>query len=112
MDSARRLEVVSNCAVGFGDIDLKATTERGICVFDTPVWEMSSPIINFKSVAEAARNLEERNCEDVAGSVSGAEEAPLAGKRGYIRLRGQPCKRHKPQNSVRRHNDRKRTRTH
>ncbi len=36
MDSSERLKVISNYAVGFDNIDLKATTERGIYVTNTP----------------------------------------------------------------------------
>lgn len=36
MDSARRLKVISNYAVGFDNIDSKAATERGIYVTNTP----------------------------------------------------------------------------
>ncbi|MFH0897036.1 MAG: D-glycerate dehydrogenase [Candidatus Bathyarchaeota archaeon] len=36
MDCERRLKVVSNCAVGFDNIDLKSATERGIYVTNTP----------------------------------------------------------------------------
>src|ERR1044072_5661094 len=36
LDQAPRLKVVSNFAVGFNNIDVKACTERGICVGNTP----------------------------------------------------------------------------
>jgi len=36
MNSSKRLKVISNCAVGFDNIDLKAATERGIYVTNTP----------------------------------------------------------------------------
>ncbi len=36
LDAAPRLKVVSNYAVGFNNIDVKAATERGICVGNTP----------------------------------------------------------------------------
>lgn len=36
MDSAPRLKVVSNFAVGFNNIDVPAATARGICVGNTP----------------------------------------------------------------------------
>jgi glyoxylate reductase len=36
MDALPRLRVISNYAVGFNNIDVKAATERGICVGNTP----------------------------------------------------------------------------
>jgi glyoxylate reductase len=36
LDSAPRLRVVSNFAVGFNNVDVPAATERGICVGNTP----------------------------------------------------------------------------
>lgn len=36
LDKSPRLKVVSNFAVGFNNIDIKAATERGICVGNTP----------------------------------------------------------------------------
>src|SRR6516162_7918959 len=36
LDAAPRLKVVSNFAVGFNNIDVKAATQRGICVGNTP----------------------------------------------------------------------------
>jgi glyoxylate reductase len=36
LGSAPRLKVVSNYAVGFNNIDMKAATERGVCVGNTP----------------------------------------------------------------------------
>jgi glyoxylate reductase len=36
LDAAPRLKVVSNYAVGFNNVDVKAATERGICVGNTP----------------------------------------------------------------------------
>jgi glyoxylate reductase len=36
LDSAPRLKVVSNFAVGFNNIDLPAATSRGVCVGNTP----------------------------------------------------------------------------
>jgi glyoxylate reductase len=36
MDASPRLKVVSNYAVGFNNIDVKAATKRGICVGNTP----------------------------------------------------------------------------
>jgi len=36
MDEARNLKVISNYAVGFNNIDVKAATERGILVTNTP----------------------------------------------------------------------------
>lgn len=36
MDAAPRLKVISNCAVGYDNIDVKAATERGIIVGNTP----------------------------------------------------------------------------
>src|SRR5262245_16668908 len=36
MDAAPRLKVISNYAVGFNNVDVKAATERGICVGNPP----------------------------------------------------------------------------
>lgn len=36
MDASRRLKVISNCAVGFDNIDVNAATKKGIAVSNTP----------------------------------------------------------------------------
>lgn len=36
LDAAPRLKVVSNYAVGFNNVDVKAATQRGVCVGNTP----------------------------------------------------------------------------
>jgi len=36
MDSAPNLKVISQCAVGYDNIDVPAATERGICIGNTP----------------------------------------------------------------------------
>ena len=36
MDNAPKLKVISNCAVGFDNIDIPTATQRGIAVGNTP----------------------------------------------------------------------------
>src|SRR5262245_1327867 len=60
MDSAPRLKVISNYAVGFNNIDVKAATERGICVGNTPgVLTDATADMAFCLLIGAARRLVE-----------------------------------------------------
>lgn len=58
MDSAPRLKVVSNCAVGFDNIDVPAATQRGIAVGNTPgVLTETTADFAFTLMLAAARRL-------------------------------------------------------
>jgi glyoxylate reductase len=60
LGAAPRLKVVSNFAVGFNNIDLKAATERGVCVGNTPgVLTDATADMAFCLLIAAARRLVE-----------------------------------------------------
>lgn len=60
LDAAPRLKVVSNYAVGFNNIDVKAATQRGICVGNTPgVLTDATADMAFCLLISAARRLVE-----------------------------------------------------
>ncbi len=60
MDAAPRLKVVSNFAVGFNNIDVKAATERGIAVGNTPtVLTDATADLAFCLLIAAARRIVE-----------------------------------------------------
>ena len=60
LDKAPRLKVVSNFAVGFNNIDVKACTERGICVGNTPgVLTDATADMAFALLIAAARRIVE-----------------------------------------------------
>jgi glyoxylate reductase len=60
MDKAPKLKVVSNCAVGFDNIDVKAATERGIIVGNTPgVLTDTTADFAFALMLAAARRVAE-----------------------------------------------------
>ena len=60
MDKAPKLKVVSNCAVGFDNIDIKAATERGIIVGNTPgVLTDTTADFAFALMLAAARRVAE-----------------------------------------------------
>lgn len=60
MDSAPNLKVVSNCAVGFDNIDVPAATQRGIAVGNTPgVLTETTADFAFALMMAAARRLVE-----------------------------------------------------
>src|SRR5262245_34652465 len=60
LDTAPRLKVVSNFAVGFNNIDVKAATERGVCVGNTPgVLTDATADMAFCLLIGAARRLVE-----------------------------------------------------
>jgi glyoxylate reductase len=60
MDKAPKLKVVSNCAVGFDNIDIKAATERGIIVGNTPgVLTDTTADFAFALMLSAARRVAE-----------------------------------------------------
>ena len=60
LDSAPRLRVVSNYAVGFNNIDIPAATERGICVGNTPgVLTDATADMAFALLISAARRIVE-----------------------------------------------------
>jgi len=60
MDRAPRLKVISNCAVGYDNIDLKAATERGIIVGNTPgVLTDTTADLAFALLMATARRIPE-----------------------------------------------------
>jgi glyoxylate reductase len=60
MDACTRLRVVSNCAVGFDNIDIPAATERGILVGNTPgVLTETTADFAFALLMAAARRIVE-----------------------------------------------------
>lgn len=68
MDAAPRLKVISNYAVGFNNIDVKAATERGICVGNTPgVLTDATADMAFCLLIAAARRLVEGHLYTLSG---------------------------------------------
>jgi len=68
LDKAPRLKVVSNFAVGFNNIDVKACTERGIRVGNTPgVLTDATADMAFALLITAARRIVEGHQYSVAG---------------------------------------------
>ncbi|HEX5272686.1 MAG TPA: D-glycerate dehydrogenase [Gemmataceae bacterium] len=60
LGAAPRLKVVSNFAVGFNNVDVKAATERGVCVGNTPgVLTDATADMAFCLLISAARRLVE-----------------------------------------------------
>ena len=60
LDKAPKLKVVSNCAVGFDNIDIKAATEHGIIVGNTPgVLTDTTADFAFALILAAARRVAE-----------------------------------------------------
>lgn len=60
MDRAPRLKVISNCAVGYDNIDVKAATERGIIVGNTPgVLTETTADLTFALLMATARRIPE-----------------------------------------------------
>src|SRR5437667_7119347 len=68
LDAAPRLKVISNFAVGFNNIDVKACTERGICVGNTPgVLTDATADMAFCLLIAAARRVVEGHQYTLAG---------------------------------------------
>jgi glyoxylate reductase len=60
MDKAFDLKVISNCAVGFDNIDIKAATERGIIVgFTSGIHTDTTADFAFALMLAAARRVVE-----------------------------------------------------
>ena len=60
MDTGRKLKVISNMAVGFNNIDLRAATERGIYVTNTPgILTDTTADLAFALIMAAARRVPE-----------------------------------------------------
>lgn len=60
MDKAPKLKVVSNCAVGFDNVDIAAATKRGIIVGNTPgILTETTADFAFTLLMSAARRLVE-----------------------------------------------------
>jgi glyoxylate reductase len=69
MDALPRLKVVSNFAVGFNNIDIKAATERGICVGNTPgVLTDATADMAFCLLIAAARRVVEGHAYSLSGN--------------------------------------------
>jgi glyoxylate reductase len=68
MDALPRLRVISNYAVGFNNVDIKAATERGICVGNTPgVLTDATADMAFCLLIAAARRVVEGHNYSVSG---------------------------------------------
>ncbi len=68
LDKAPRLKVVSNFAVGFNNIEVKACTERGICVGNTPgVLTDATADMAFALLITAARRIVDGHQYTLAG---------------------------------------------
>ena len=68
MDSLPRLRVIANYAVGFNNIDVKAATDRGICVGNTPgVLTDATADMAFCLLIAAARRVVEGHNYMLAG---------------------------------------------
>src|SRR5262249_57932827 len=68
MDALPRLRVISNYAVGFNNIDVKAATERGISVGNTPgVLTDATADMAFCLLIAAARRVVEGHNYTLAG---------------------------------------------
>ncbi len=68
MDAAPRLKVVSNCAVGYDNIDVPAATQRGIAVGNTPgVLTETTADFAFALLLAAARRVVEAERHTRAG---------------------------------------------
>jgi glyoxylate reductase len=69
LDAAPRLKVVSNFAVGFNNIDVKAATERGICVGNTPgVLTDATADMAFCLLIAAARRVVDGHAYSLSGA--------------------------------------------
>jgi glyoxylate reductase len=68
LDNAPRLKVVSNYAVGFNNVDVKAATERGVCVGNTPgVLTDATADMAFCLLIAAARRIVEGHAYTCSG---------------------------------------------
>jgi glyoxylate reductase len=68
LDAAPRLKVVSNYAVGFNNVDVKAATERGVCVGNTPgVLTDATADMAFCLLIAAARRVVEGHAYSLSG---------------------------------------------
>ena len=68
MDRAPHLKVISNCAVGFDNVDVQAATKRGIIVGNTPgVLTDTTADFAFSLLMAAARRIVEGDREVRAG---------------------------------------------
>ena len=69
MDALPRLRVISNYAVGFNNIDVKAATERGIAVGNTPgVLTDATADMAFCLLIAAARRVVEGHTYTLTGN--------------------------------------------
>jgi glyoxylate reductase len=68
LDAAPRLRVVSNYAVGFNNVDVKAATARGVCVGNTPgVLTDATADMAFCLLIAAARRVVEGQAYTLSG---------------------------------------------
>jgi glyoxylate reductase len=68
LDAAPRLKVVSNYAVGFNNVDVKAATDRGVCVGNTPgVLTDATADMAFCLLIAAARRVVEGHGYSLSG---------------------------------------------
>ncbi len=81
LDAAPSLRVVSNCAVGFDNIDVAAATERGIAVTNTPgVLTETTADFAFALMLSAARRVVEADRYTRAGRWRSWEPMLLLGQ--------------------------------
>ncbi|MEJ2748854.1 MAG: D-glycerate dehydrogenase [Anaerolineae bacterium] len=74
MDAAPRLKIIANVAVGYDNIDVKAATERGIIVTNTPgVLTECTADLTFALLLATARRLVEADAYMRAGKFEGWE---------------------------------------
>lgn len=89
MDSSKRLKVISNCAVGFDNIDLKAATERGIYITNTPeVLTESVADLTLALILAVARRLVEADQFLRSGKWEGWAPMLLLGNDVYNKTLG------------------------
>jgi len=68
LDAAPRLKVVSNYAVGFNNVDVRAATERGVCVGNTPgVLTDATADMAFCLLIAAARRVVDGHAYSLSG---------------------------------------------
>jgi glyoxylate reductase len=74
MDAAPRLKIIANVAVGYDNIDVKAATERGIAVTNTPdVLTECTADLTFALLLATARRIVEADAYMRAGKFEGWE---------------------------------------
>lgn len=89
MDAAPQLKIISNYAVGFNNIDLKAATERGILVTNTPgVLTDTTADCAFAMMMASARRIPSSERYARAGKFKGWEPLRFLGQDVYKKTLG------------------------